>query len=470
MRCVSYTRTVSNKASMSGLITESIMEQNARIQDFAKAHGWKIEKKYSDRKKDENEETAFLEMKADGIARRFDCVVIDSMDLCGKRVSMAVDLFSLVFLPAGIHFAVVEDGVVSSEMPTEEAQEYLERKRDASRYARSSVGLRKSCEMRQYPKYGYVYAGDSMELVINEKEAAVIREVFQLADKKTRLVDIVKIMEERKVESPHHYAGSQGDMWSVGKVRTILENQLYIGEWKRTIDGKKVIVPCPAIVDKAVFESVQKEREKHKKPKSSKICSEAIFLQLITDSGTGAPINLYTHQSKKIKIYRMGYPKPPEADYDKLWITYEEVERQVREQLAMEQRKAEYALQMIESEIGLAEKEKRIGKVRMKMQDVLAQMMEVEAERHTRHRDVDFDVDDLDDRFSDLDEQMYKLERKAAGIEQVFSEKNPWISAFTGLDLNAELDRKTVRKCIERIEIFEFETVTVYFSEQEWFY
>ena len=42
-------------------------------------------KKYSDRRKDAFEETAYLQMKMDAIAREFDCVVMDSMFRCGRN-------------------------------------------------------------------------------------------------------------------------------------------------------------------------------------------------------------------------------------------------------------------------------------------------------------------------------------------------------------------------------------------------
>lgn len=71
MRCVSYTRTVS--CMESGEIPKDIIsQQNQRIQDYIKKRGWTLGKKYSDRRKDAFEETAYLQMKmrANGIGKR----------------------------------------------------------------------------------------------------------------------------------------------------------------------------------------------------------------------------------------------------------------------------------------------------------------------------------------------------------------------------------------------------------------
>lgn len=108
MRCVSYTRTVS--CMENGEIPKDIIgQQNQRIQDYIKKRGWTLGKKYSDRKKDVYEETAYLQMKMDAIAREFDCVVLDSMFRCGRNSNVAAEMFRSMFVPAGVYFAVVED-------------------------------------------------------------------------------------------------------------------------------------------------------------------------------------------------------------------------------------------------------------------------------------------------------------------------------------------------------------------------
>ena len=76
MRCVSYTRTTSCKSSES-IPTDIIQQQNEQIQKYIQSHGWKLVAKYSDRKRDDNENTAFEEMTMDGISRKFDMVVVN---------------------------------------------------------------------------------------------------------------------------------------------------------------------------------------------------------------------------------------------------------------------------------------------------------------------------------------------------------------------------------------------------------
>ena len=92
MKCASYTRTVS--CLRDGDIPKDIInQQNQKIQEYIKRKNWTLVKKYSDRKKDEFEDTAFLQMKQDAIGREFDCVVIDSMFRCGRNANVAAELF-----------------------------------------------------------------------------------------------------------------------------------------------------------------------------------------------------------------------------------------------------------------------------------------------------------------------------------------------------------------------------------------
>ena len=82
MICVSYTRTMSCSL-MEEVPSDIIAQQNRRIAQFASVRKWKIEKKYSDRKADRNEDTAFRSLKEDGISGKFDLVVFDSINRFG---------------------------------------------------------------------------------------------------------------------------------------------------------------------------------------------------------------------------------------------------------------------------------------------------------------------------------------------------------------------------------------------------
>ena len=124
MRCVSYTRTTSCKEG-GKIPADIIKQQDQHIQEYLKKQGWTLSAKYCDRKKDTEENAAFEELTKDGINRKFDMVVVDSIDRCGRTISCADDVLVKTFVPAGIHFAVVQDEFISIGKTKEELYEYI---------------------------------------------------------------------------------------------------------------------------------------------------------------------------------------------------------------------------------------------------------------------------------------------------------------------------------------------------------
>ena len=122
MRCVSYTRMTSCKED-GKIPADIIKQQDQHIQEYLKKQGWTLSAKYCDRKKDTEENTVFEELTKDGINRKFDMVVVDSIDRCGRTISCADDVLVKTFVPAGIHFAVVQDEFISIGKTKEELYE-----------------------------------------------------------------------------------------------------------------------------------------------------------------------------------------------------------------------------------------------------------------------------------------------------------------------------------------------------------
>lgn len=389
IRVVSYTRTVSSRPSSTEMQTESIMAQNGRILDFAKARGWRIMEKYSDRKKDAEEDTAFQKMKADGIARKFDCVVIDSMYLCGTAAPIAADLFLHVFLPAGIQFAVVEDNFVSFEMSADKVNDYLKTKTDEYNSGRIGVVSSQRAQRRKFPKYGYQFCNGGMELVIDEKVTDTIRDIFQKALEGHTLREIAEMLDEQGVEPMHIHMDSirgrgfdhsyEDRKWNVSEIARILCNRIYIGEWVRTLDGKKITVPCPAIIDREIFDAVNGDSRPGKKKQQNGLRKQMPFTKKIVDRDTGLFLYLHTCPSNQEQILKFKSPVP-KTEYEKTTILYSAVEKQVMEQLTKECEAARRVKALLESEVKamMSEKERAKSRFAEEAQGVYAKMVELE--------------------------------------------------------------------------------------------
>lgn len=125
MRIVSYTRTTCCFPSKEA---PSITEQNEHIGKYAAIHNFKIADKYNDRKKDVTANEGFQRLLQDGIMRKFDAVIVDSVFLAGKDLWNAKETLLETFHYAGIGFIVVEDDFISIGKSSIEAERYFETK------------------------------------------------------------------------------------------------------------------------------------------------------------------------------------------------------------------------------------------------------------------------------------------------------------------------------------------------------
>lgn len=124
--------------------------------------------------------------------------------------------------------------------------------------------------------YGY-QQNKSGRLVIDEKAAEAIREIFRLYLEGNSIRKLISELSRRNILSPNGHA-----QWSVECIRKILSNEKYTGNIllgktiiSNFLDGKKVrndgqankyfITDChPAIISQAQFDRVQDEKKRRK--------------------------------------------------------------------------------------------------------------------------------------------------------------------------------------------------------------
>lgn len=479
MICVSYTRTTSCSL-MEKAASDIISIQNKKIAEYASKRKWKIEKKYSDRRNDREEDTAFRALKEDGISKKYDCVVFDSMLRFGTTGYHAYDLLALVFLPAGIHFAVVEDDFCSMDYGREETLQYLGHKRQDYRRLHTKETNGRYLEKRVYEKYGYRHKDGVMELEIDEEAAENIRMVFALLCEGNTFKQTADIMTEKGIEPPNLYMRRMGmkgrnnerNCWLPSQIGNMVRNPLYIGQWIRTINCEKVICPCPPIISEEMFRKAsEKCMERQKNLRNAKRKPGRMLSGIFFDFDSGWPIYQYRSITSDEKLYRLKYPKPEYMEYPKMCISYDEVERAVRELLHKEQEKAWKAVRMFDSPEFQTMKEQRMAVIREKAQIIFKRMLQLEY--MTWQEQASDPVEEQ--RRNDEELQAYFLQMEE--LETVLSEKNPWIQLYSGMKLSDHLTTKEIKKWILSASCEKFEKVRIEIKErdaflqlpQEWF-
>ena len=94
MKWVSYTRSISSRIGEENP-SNTIAEQNERIAQYLKKRGCSISEKYSDRKRTAEAAEGFDRLVQDGMARKFDAVVVDSIFRCGRTLPFAIEALSI---------------------------------------------------------------------------------------------------------------------------------------------------------------------------------------------------------------------------------------------------------------------------------------------------------------------------------------------------------------------------------------
>lgn len=487
MICVSYTRSTSNGY---GIDTppNAITMQNDSIKGFLKERGWKLAAKYSDRKLDRENEAAFLQMKQDGMDRKFECVVFSSLFYCGKTLTSATDLLGHVFYPAGLHFAVADDGFCSADVSPEEVQAYIEKVRHEYRAFNSSKNTYRYNPKTIYKKYGYVRVSEE-ELEIDPEPAQVIREIFGLSRSGKSMKDIADILNERGVESCMAYRrrktginykyGSNG--WNASSVSGILENRVYIGEWKRKINGKIKMCSCPPIIDGKNFEETRTailDRDLAK-GKRQKYSGRSLLTRKIVDMETNWPLHVYVLPKDKSNVFRFRYPAPAVRAYETLYLSCETVEQEVERLLREEKDKAEYAKKLLLGEKGNVEKENRMRPLKDAAGSLLSQMMEWEAKIVPLQKELDHEMIEAAEfekrkqsilkHITELDSDLQKYIDEIGIVEMTFSLKNPWLRHYLGMEEFDILTPEIVKKYVGMVKVFRFVSVHLSPVQEEWF-
>lgn len=485
MRCVSYTRATSGMVDTE-LPKDTIKQQNASIAKYMAAHGWKLQTKYSDRKREHLESTAFQQLKEDGISHRFDLVVAESLYTLGATVFLANDMLRKIFVPLGIRFAIVEDDFYSAEHTTDEIMEYLDAKVRACRGKRLYGEVKKTFARRSRLKFGLVYDDEKNEFHIEESEAAIVRKVFAMGGKGMKPAEIAKELNRQKVESPQIQMKRRMGKplegtpkhWKASKVFEILNNALYIGQWTRNVHQKAVTDPCPAIVSEDTFYAVKKLIENRSRSGDNTVYPSYAFSGLMVDYDTKFPLSYYRMKDTKKLAIRFAYPKPERIFYDAVYICGDEFMRQVRVELEKQRDRAAMALQKIESMAGQAKKEELQARVKSVAQEIFWQMSALESsdvalrmQQETVGTELlKFSRQHEQNRaaFVRLDTDLQRCMENIAELDRVFSADNPWIKMFAHLDIPDEITQPVARQFIEQIQCVRFEKVQIVPKEQKW--
>jgi site-specific DNA recombinase len=125
---------------------------------------------------------------------------------------------------------------------------------------RSRIGIRARARDGKWKggktPFGYTYHEASEKLVINKKEAKIVRIIFHKYLELGSLNDVTRYL------NTNGFKPRTAEQWSNSGVGNILSRKLYLGIY--TCAGEKINIPELRIIEKEIFNETQKQRTKRK--------------------------------------------------------------------------------------------------------------------------------------------------------------------------------------------------------------
>lgn len=269
--------------------SESIQNQRAMLQDYARDQGYEVYRVYCDEDYSgvDRSRPAFNAMLEDARQRKFQVLLVKTQSRFTRDMELVEKYLHGKFVEWGIRFIAVVDHADTADPGNKKSRQiaglvnewYLE---DLSENVRSVLGhkRREGQYIAPFALYGYRKdPQDPHHLLVDPEAAAVVRRIFALYCQGNGATRIARLLDEEGVPSPTAYRRGQGaslaEPWSRATIYQMLGNGTYAGNLEQgrhrkvSYKSKKVVslpreqwivVPHTheAIIDPPVFAQVQR--------------------------------------------------------------------------------------------------------------------------------------------------------------------------------------------------------------------
>ena len=486
MKVVAYTRFSSDRVGEE-VPQDAILIRSSIIEEYANSKGWTIEKKYSDRKHSKDTCEAFEELKNDGIYRKFDLIVIDSIFHFGRGYTYAEELLLRVFYPAGIHFAVAEDDFVSLEHSADEVSQYFYGKRwknySDKAHDAEKVKLSPGELYRQSIRYGYIFSADRTHYEIDDEAAPIIQEIFKrYADGETFNGIATDLNKRGVIAPPDRKAQTMGKTinsfkparWNPAAIKRTLSNEIYTGHGFRSYFKQMIPLEVPPIISQELFDKV-KARMEANGPRNMDWRTEQanVFTGLVFDQASGKELmtaNWSNGDGRRYYIFRNNHRYVTKEYVAKGWmLSYDDMIKKVKEELETEISLAKSIEARFLSEEGVRALEAALADMKNESKGVFNEMCEkstklFEAERACNIRTQE----EISEKLEQLNETYESIWQRTQNIKKAYSSRNPWLLKYAKAKVLEDINRKFVRKYVGGIVVTNFKYISLTPFEENW--
>lgn len=266
----------------SGSQTEQSIEGQLRVcYKYAKENDFVVVKEYIDRAKtgQNDRRPSFQKMLADSYQRSFDFVIVYSIDRFARddgdhgADKKLLRQNGVLLLSATQTIGVNADGTenlggILTEGIYVALAKYYSRELSQKIRRGQNESLQKKNFLGGGIMYGYVVK--DKKYCIDENQAKIVREIFELYSKGKSAFAIATILNERKL------LNSRGTEFKANGIMTMLKNPRYTGVFN--YGGRIFENYLPAIIDKQLFDNVQMKIEQNKRSPARAKAKEEFIL------------------------------------------------------------------------------------------------------------------------------------------------------------------------------------------------
>ena len=307
------------------------------------------------------------------------------------------------------------------------------------------------------------YKVEDRRLVIHQENAELVRHIFKEYAAGKSIKELAQYLNERGMKN------SRGNPFSNTGVRYILGNQRYIGVDLRENDELKY--PCPQILDKDLYDAVQKRLEINRKSKrgskaeyrlSGKLYCGKCNERMLGESGTSRNGNTYHYYSCSDRKQNHTCDKMNEK---KDFIEWYVVEQTVKYVLEPERR--EYIATKIEEKIKEESAVSQIPVMERKLKKVEAEMARcvdkiISTDNKTIAKTYEERLEELAVQKDDLNIEISK-QKNATGLVLSKKEIKAWLGLVCqGDPLNPDFQKKIIDIFIKRVYSYDNQVVIYY--------
>ncbi len=437
----------------------------------------------------------------DAKAGKVNCIIVKDLSRLGRNYIEAGNYLEKIFPFMGVRFIAISDGYDSENLKPEDTGLLLPLKniinasyaKDLSQKVSSARHVQRGRGEFTGSVVPFGYKKDQQRkgrFVVNEDEAAVVRQIFRMFGEGGSYSEIARELNRLRIPSP------QGKLWRYQTIRGIIANEVYLG---RMIQGKRcnrepdvvtVENTHDAIITEDLFEKVKRQKDKisfhRENGERQKAADEEIYLfqGMLKAANSGLTLckTCYRKQAGQVlvKAYRSPKALDKEGNPYKLVMIREEVLLSIVKKVLFQYISVLEDTRMVLSRETIQASCQR--KIRRMEGDLQALYKEV-----TRKKEL------LSDSYQDLadgilepldykrvqkqyKEEVVRLEQKIresakglTGYKQLVKLENPYIAVLMEFGKSQEITRELLSLLVSEIVVISSREIQIVFSFEDEF-